>query len=93
MPTLNSALADLNQALEMLEAAAIQRAQADQKIATLEQQLAAALDDRAKLAQQLEAAGSQKSGAAPQQLELIERKIEGAINNIETVLAGKSNAA
>lgn len=95
MATLNTALAELNQALELLEAALERRAQDDLRIQNLEQQIAALQDDRSNLSQQLEASRAAQSDTAPQQgqLELIERKIDGAINNIETVLAAKSNAA
>ena len=96
MPTLNAALAELTQALDLLDHAATLRAQADQRIAALEQELSAVLEERNQLRQQLDAAKSKPAkgpSVAPQQLELIESKIDGAINNIETVLAGKSNAA
>ena len=97
MPTLNAALAELTQALDLLDQAATLRAQADQRIAALEQELSAVLEERNQLQQQLEAANSRPpakaKSVAPQQLELIESKIDGAIDNIESVLANKSNAA
>ena len=96
MPTLNAALAELTQALDLLDQAATLRAQADQRIAVLEQELAAVVEERNQLHQQLEAAKTKKPkgpSVAPHQLDLIESKIDGAINNIESVLAGKSNAA
>ncbi len=95
MATLNAALTQLNQALELLEAAAVRRAEADKRIAALERELEAVLAERAKLAEQLKAVKSKPKAQAPEQgqLDLIERKIDGAINNIESVLAGRSNAA
>lgn len=85
-PTIEHALRRLSNALDLLEAAASRRAEADAARATLEEELAVMQDDRARLATDLDAASARNRVLDQAQTQVI-RRLERTSATIRAILS------